>query len=118
MQCRRKPAELDSVVEEAAMSATMIPLLTYDKLYPLEDLPERRERSYGSRTPPLYNLSCVNRRPSVHTGPNPPEEEQSFHSGRAQATCGGTTHPSSRRKLAEKHAHPVTDQRRKLYSVS
>ena len=46
-----------SKVEEAAMSATVIPLLTYDKLYPLGDMPERRERSYGSRTPPLYSLS-------------------------------------------------------------
>ena len=47
-----------SEVEEAAMSATVIPLLTYDKLYPLGDLPERRERNYGSRTPPLYSLPC------------------------------------------------------------
>jgi len=32
----------------------------------------------------------------VHTGRSPPEEEQSFHSVRAPATCGGTkNHPSS-----------------------
>ena len=79
----------------AAMSATVIPLLMYDKLYPLGDLPEGRERGYWSRTPPLYSLSCVNRRPSVHTGRSPPEEEQSCHSVRVQATCGGTNHPSS-----------------------
>ena len=48
-----------SEVEEAAMSATVIPLLTYDKLYPLGDLPERGKRNYGSRIPPLYSLSCV-----------------------------------------------------------
>ena len=58
------------------MSATVIPLLTYDKLYPLGDLPERRERSYGSRTPPLYSLSRVNHRPSVHTGREEEEEEE------------------------------------------
>ena len=74
-ECRREPVERGSAVEEEAMSATVIPLLTYDKLYPLGDLPERRERSYGSRTPPLYSLSCVNRCPSVRTGRNPPEEE-------------------------------------------
>ena len=110
MQCRWEPAERDSAVEEAAMSATVIPLLTYDKLCPLGDLPERRERSYGSRTPPLYSLSCVNRRLSVHTGRSPPEEEQSFHSVRVHAACGGeTTHPPLGR-LVEKN-HPVTDQR-------
>ena len=81
MQCRREPAERDSMIKEAAMSATVIPLLTYDKLYPLGDLPERRERSYGSRTPPLYSLSCVNRRSSVRTGRSTPEEEQMFSLG-------------------------------------
>ena len=106
MQCRREPAERDSAVEEAAMSATVIPLLTYDKLYPLGDLPERRERSHGSRTPPLYSLSCVNRRPSVHTGRSLPEEEQSFHSVRAHATCGGTKHPSSLWEVGEKACTP------------
>src|SRR6056300_113936 len=110
MQCRREPAECDSAVEEAVMSATVIPLLTYDKLYPLGDLPERRERSYGSRTPPLYSLSRVNRRPSVHTGRSPPEEEQSFHSVRVHAACGGTNHPSSPREVGGK-THPVTGQR-------
>ena len=103
MQCRREPAERGSGVEEAAMSATVIPLLTYDKLYRLGDLPERRERSYGFRTPPLYSFSRVNRRPSVHTGRSPPEGEQSFHSVRVHAACGGeTTHPPLGR-LVEKN---------------
>ena len=96
MQCRRESAERykrGSAVDEAAMSATVIPLLTFDKLYPLGDLPERWERSYGSRTPPFHSLSRVNRRPSVHTGRSPPEEAQNSHSDRAQATCGGTNHP-------------------------
>ena len=43
----------------------------------------------------LYSLSCVNHRSFVRTGQSPPEEEQSFHSVRAHATCGGTKHPSS-----------------------
>ena len=41
------------------MSATVNPLLTYDKLYPLGDPPKREEKNYGSRTPPLYSLPCV-----------------------------------------------------------
>jgi hypothetical protein len=45
-------------VEEAAMSATVIPLSTYDRLYPLGDPPKRGGKSYGSRTPPLYSLPC------------------------------------------------------------
>ena len=106
MQCRWELAERDSAGEEAAMSATVIPLLTYDKLYPLGDLPDRRERSYGSRTPPLYSLSCVNRRSSVRTGRSPPEEEQSFHSVRAHATCGGTKHPSSPWEVGGKACTP------------
>ena len=117
VQCHREPAErVGSAVEEAAMSATVIPVLTYDKLYPLGDLFERRERSYGSRTPLLYSLSCVNRRPSVRTGRSPPEEEQSFHSvARMLPVVAHNTRPP-RGKLVEKH--PVTDQRHRLYTVS
>ena len=52
VQCRREPAERGSVVEEAAMSATVIPLLTYDKLFPLGDLPERREKKEATGLEP------------------------------------------------------------------
>ena len=48
-----------SEVEEAAMSATVIPLLTYDKVYPRGDSPKREGKNYGSGTPPLYSLPCV-----------------------------------------------------------
>ena len=63
MQCHREPAgRVGPAVEEAAVSATVIPLLTYDKLYPRGDSSKREEKNYGSRTPPLYSLSCANRR--------------------------------------------------------
>ena len=118
VQCRREPAERGSAVEEAAMSATVIPLLTYDKLYPLGDLPERRERSYGSRTPHLYSLSRVNRRLLCTLDGAPPKRSRVFtRSACRLPVVAQTTHPP-RRRLVEKHAHPVTDQRHKLHSVS
>ena len=57
MQCRRKPShrclpqrstKQRSKVEEAAMCVTMIPLLAYDKVYPLDDPPNT-----GRKTPTL-----------------------------------------------------------------
>ena len=38
----------------------------------------------------------------LRTGLSPPEEEPSFHSVRAHATCGGTKHPSSPWEVGEK----------------
>ena len=94
MQCRREPAERGSAVEEAAMSATVIPLLMYDKLYPLGDLPERRERSYGSRTPPLYSLSCANRR-LLCTLTEPPRRGAELSLGPCACCLRWRNHPSS-----------------------
>ena len=83
-----------SEVEGAAMSATMIPLLTYDKPYPLGDLPERRERSYGSRSPPLYSLSCVNRRLLCTLDGAPPKRSRAFTpSACTLPAAAQTTHP-------------------------
>ena len=102
MQCRREPAERGSAVEEAAMSATVIPLMTYDKLYPLGDLPERRERSYGSRTPPLYSLSRVNRRLLRTLDGAPPKRSRVFtRSARMLPVVARNTRPPRGRLLGE-----------------
>ena len=68
---------------------------------------------------PLVSISVT--RAVMHTGQNSrkglvrtPGGEYSLHSDRAQATCGGTPHPSSNWRLVERHAHPVTDQPHKL----
>ena len=62
-------------------------------------------------------LAVLPERGGVHTGRSPPEEEQSFHSVRVPATCGGTktTHPP-RGRLVEKRVEktrPATEQRHK-----
>ena len=86
MHCRREPAERGSAVEEAAMSATVIPLLTNDKLYPLGDLLERRERSKEEEEEeavlPVF-ISVVN------THEDPPNAHQAQH--RTVQTTGATS---------------------------